>query len=312
MPFKYIPDREVSTSIINLDGKGKSFTVPKKTESYFRTAFHLGKAVTSQISKDHVFAYAGQASFFVIISAIPFLLLLISFLRLLIPEELPTVVDWLFQYAPSSAIPVLEQIFSQLLREDSANILSVSGIALLWASSRGIRSLSEGIRNVYGTRFSLPFWKKYLLSILTTLLLLLAIVISAGFLLFHDALIYAFGTEIGDLLDFLIGIRFLLLIAILAAIFSVLYYMLSGRSSPFRGHIGGALFSALAWNLFSWGYTLYVGIVSGPQNLYGSLSALVLLMIWVYFCMAILLLGAELNSRFFSLFPASSGNKKRY
>ena len=62
-----------------------------------------------------------------------------------------------------------------------------------------------------------------------------------------------------------------------------------------RCHLPGAVFSAVGWVLFSFFYSLYVTDFPNAASLYGSLAAVCLLMLWVYFCLLILLLGAELN-----------------
>lgn len=264
----------------------------RRLSSALCAVYRTVHAAAVRISRDCVFAYAGQVAFFIIISAIPFFLLLFSALRVLVPQELPIVLDFFVRFLPGNIPDAVEQVMAALQREANIPVLSASGVALLWASSRGIRSLCEGIRNVYGTRFALSFWKKYLLSVLLTLLLLVSIVaLLTGFLL-RDRLQLPSAEEF----PLLIGIRFLLDLFGIACLFVLLFAFLAPEEIPLRAHGVGALLAALGWNGFSWGYTLYVGAVADVSFLYGSLSAAVVMMLWVYFSIAILLLGAEMNT----------------
>lgn len=267
----------------------------RRISSVLCVAYRMAHAAAVRISRDCVFAYAGQVAFFIIISAIPFFLLLFSALRLLVPQEVPSMLDFFVGFLPGNMPDAVEHAMEALQREANIPVLSASGVALLWASSRGIRSLCEGIRNVYGTRFSLSFWKKYLLSVLVTLLLLVSIVaLLTGFLL-RDRLRLPLALLSSDEYPLMIALRFLLDLFGIAFLFVLLFAFLAPEEIPLRAHMVGALLAALGWNVFSWGYTLYVGAVANISFLYGSLSAAVVMMLWVYFSIAILLLGAEMN-----------------
>ena len=90
-----------------------------------------------------------------------------------------------------------------------------------------------------------------------------------------------------------------LLFLLLTAVFALLYAA-AGRGSPLfgkkpGGHLPGALFSALGWLLFSLLYSVYITHFPRASAVYGALSAVCLVMLWLYACTVILLLGAEIN-----------------
>ena len=195
----------------------------KKAPSYLKTAVLATRKAARRISRDCVLAYAGQASFFLVISAIPFFLLLSSMLRILLPAYLPLSADFLFEILPEASVQVLMQIYADLGREANVPILSVTALVLLWASSRGVRSLSEGIRNIYGTRLMMSWIRKYLHSLLTTLFVMLSIACLVFLMLFRNYLVDEVLGIPSAVLGVLSGVRFLFVIAFLSVIFALLF-----------------------------------------------------------------------------------------
>ena len=62
-----------------------------------------------------------------------------------------------------------------------------------------------------------------------------------------------------------------------------------------RNQIAGAVFTSFGWTLASFVISVYMDIFKGFSNLYGSLTTIVIIMLWLYFCMYVMLLGGELN-----------------
>ena len=125
-------------------------------------------------------------------------------------------------------------------------------------------------------------------------------------------LLLLFGSQLGKLLSQKLPIfasfegifeyRSIILFAGMALFFSFLYYTV-GRKSHLFGkkficHVPGALIAAAGWSLFSYVYSLYTLVFPSASYIYGSLGAIVLLMLWLYMCMNILLIGAEINKFF--------------
>ena len=87
-------------------------------------------------------------------------------------------------------------------------------------------------------------------------------------------------------------------IAFLTLVFMLLYKFVPNRKAKLLSQAPGAVFSSVCWYLFSIGFSLYVTYTPGLSNMYGSLTTIILAMLWLYFCMYIILLGAEINSYF--------------
>ena len=74
--------------------------------------------------------------------------------------------------------------------------------------------------------------------------------------------------------------------------------MLPNRKATFKSQVPGAVLIAAGWSLFSYFFSLYFELFPGFSNMYGSLTALIMVMLWLYICMNLLLYGAEINSYF--------------
>jgi len=258
--------------------------------------YYISKAALSRISRDCIMAFAGQASFFLMLSAIPFLLLLFALVRLWFPDLLPDLLDLIRLSLPPTAHQVLSPLLLQLSEKTDVSLLSISGIALLLSSSRGIRSVSEGIRSAYRTRFSVPFWKKQMLSLAATALLAISILLSITSMPLLDGVLSLILPSAPDIQSLFTVLQPLSSILLLYLLFLILFRLLSSDVGSISSHSPGALFSAIGWKLFTYGFTIYATHYARYDHLYGSLSVLVLLMLWIYFCMVILLLGAEINA----------------
>ena len=92
----------------------------------------------------------------------------------------------------------------------------------------------------------------------------------------------------------IMGMRTLITTGVLAVLFLVLYKCIPNRKASFKSQCPGALISSLAWSIFSLAFSMYLDIALAASNMYGSLTMIVFIMIWMYFCMWILLIGASI------------------
>ena len=75
----------------------------------------------------------------------------------------------------------------------------------------------------------------------------------------------------------------------------MLFRSLPNHIVQLKVQLMGAAFSAVGWMIVSWIFSVYLDIFKGFSSMYGSLTTIVLIMLWLYFCMYILLLGGEVN-----------------
>jgi len=257
----------------------------------------LIKAVSLKFRRDRIFVYAAQASFFIAISTIPFLMLLISVLRFFLPVNAAEAAEAINKLIPSRLYPYAEAVISELFGSTGISMISFTAAALIWAASRGVKSVGQGIRNVYKTEYKVGFFKNIFLSLLYTLILVIILAAIITILIFGR---YLSGFEAPEgIATLLCGIasafRGMVPVVVLSIVFTAVFKALASHHMALKYQLPGSIFAAFGWNLFSFFYSVYIDNFSDYSYIYGSLAAVVLLLLWVYFCMTILLIGAEIN-----------------
>lgn len=103
---------------------------------------------------------------------------------------------------------------------------------------------------------------------------------------------------LGNMIGRILGAKTFLVFVMLFLVFLVLYRYLPNRRASLKSQVPGAFLTAVAWSVFSYLFSLYFTFFPDFSIMYGSLSTLILVMVWLYFCMNLLLYGAEINAYF--------------
>lgn len=249
----------------------------------------------AKMKRDDVGAHAASAAFFMFLSIFPILMLLCSVLPYTHISEadlLRVVTDLL----PSSIDPLAVSVIGELY-DQSVAVISVSAVFIIWSAAKGILALVRGlnaVQEVNETRnyFVLRFW-----SCIYTVILLVLIVFSLIVLVFGNPIINNLLSHLPSIrymAIILMPFRYLVVIIALALVFALMYALIPNRKNKIFDKMPGAIFASFGWTVFSWAFSMYVERY-GSFNMYGSLTTIVIIMLWLYFCMYILLLGDELN-----------------
>lgn len=250
------------------------------------------------LTGDNVSVFAAQASFFLIISVIPFLMLCFNIIKLFIVIDEQAIIHTINSFAPAQVSMLITTVINELFsRAASASLISITAITTLWLSSRGIMALYTGLNSVYHLPTRNYFYSRFIAVIYTLAFL-------AGLIL--TIIVFGFGGKIESILNghfaflsniifMLMKLRIVIFIIMLTLIFALAYKVLPKRNSRFKQQIPGAFVAAIGWIGFSYIYSIYIDNFSNYSYVYGSLAAAVFLMLWVYFCMNIFLYGAQIN-----------------
>ena len=98
--------------------------------------------------------------------------------------------------------------------------------------------------------------------------------------------------------DWLIRARNIITPIVMIVFLLLIYKFLPNRRDTYKRQLPGAVFSTLGWMVISWVFSVYVDVFKGFSSMYGSLTTIMLIMMWMYFCMYIILIGAYLNRYF--------------
>lgn len=252
-----------------------------------------------RVKRDHIGAYAAQAAYFLIMSFIPFVLFLTTLIRYT-PLTYNTMRDAIISFVPQNLQRFVLDIVVDVYKRSSA-IVPISAVIALWSAGKGLQSMTNGLNTIYHVKETRNWLITRIYAVVYTLLFVIALIISLILLVLGkriQAVAARYVPFLGRIIAKIIGARTLLVFTVLFLVFLVLYRVLPNRKATFKSQVPGALLTAVAWSIFSYFFSLYFEIFPGFSNTYGNVTALILVMLWMYICMNLMLYGAEVNAYF--------------
>ncbi len=266
-------------------------------------ALHLALGFMERMRKDHVSAYAAQAAYFLIMSFIPFVLFLtaiVQYTPLTYREVRQAIMSVVPENLQGFVLNIVAEVFSK-----SAAVLPLSALVALWSSGKGMQALINGLNTIYHVKETRNWLVNRIYSMFYMFLFVLALIASLLLLVMGNrihVLISGYVPFLGNVIGRILGAKTFLVFVMLFLVFLVLYRYLPNRRASLKSQVPGAFLTAVAWSVFSYLFSLYFTFFSDFSIMYGSLSTLILVMVWLYFCMNLLLYGAEINAYFESQF----------
>ena len=250
-----------------------------------------------RLKKDNISAFSAQAAFFLIMSVVPFFSLLLTLVKYL-PISTQMLRSTIEIFLPSPLEPMASTIIDELLYKTNSAILSVSVLVAIWSASKGVMAIINGLKAVYHVEDNRNYFLVRLISSLYTVVFVVAIIVTLLLIVFGNTIYHALKQDFPAAADF-IGIfvrqKFVLSFCVLTLFFLFIYQLVKRESNEFIYLVPGAVFSSLSWIIFSYAFSIYIEKFSDFSYTYGSLATIILLMLWVYTCMYLLFIGAELN-----------------
>lgn len=255
--------------------------------------------VSDKSAADAISAYSGETTLFTILSLFPFTILLLSlFPYLPISEE--TVLNTLDNLINLEENSVFAGIINQIFVVNSGAVLSFSLITLLWSASRGFISIVRGLNRIYDVKESRNYILMRLTSIIYTAIFVVMILLTLTLLVFGNSIFHWISEKfpaIGNIALLVISIRTTVIFFILFFFFILIYTLLPNTTEKkFMYELPGSILTSGGWLGFSYVYSIYVDTLTNKSAMYGSLSTIIFFMLWLYFCMYIFFVGAEMNS----------------
>lgn len=253
------------------------------------------KKFAAQMKRQNVSAHAGSSAFFIFVSLLPMLIMICTFipftplternLERAITDITPEMIDPL-------AISLVREVY-----ERSAGILSVAAVATLWSAGKGIMALMRGLNDINDAEEKRNYFFVRIVASGYTLILLFVIIISMLMMVFGKQVLGMIILRLPWLegtVSFLHHLRFVAVWGMLTLFFALIYTYIPNVKLRFRDQLTGAMFAAIVWSIFSWGFSIYInrGLAKG---IYGNLSIVIIVMLWLYFGMYIVFAGACLN-----------------
>lgn len=256
------------------------------------------KKMSSNMKKDHISESSAQCAYYTILSFIPFVILVITLIQYtgIAPQ---TLFDAITKIIPSTmnemVIDIVQEVYSK-----SIGTISVSIIFTIWAAGKGLYALTSGLQSVYNTDSKIANSYIYLRLkvLLETVIFIFLIVFGLTVLVFGNGVVEIVQNKFGGLKNYTeisSAITEIGMLIITFIVFLLLYKFMPKHRVSFKSQTYGALFGAIALNIISFVFSKYLYIFKGFSITYGSLTTLMLIMMWTYACFYTVFLGAELN-----------------
>lgn len=241
--------------------------------------------------------HGAYTSFFLVLSVFPILVVLFSLLGYtsLGIQEVMHLVEGVL---PAAFCPMAERLVSSAYEHTSAPMLSVSVLTALWSAGRGIKGLMMGLNSVYGLQENRGYFRIRGISTLYTFLFLIVLVLTLVLHVFGSMLLDYLRMRTDPVLLLImsvIDLRFVFLVVLQVALFTAMYAVMPNSRHTIKQSIPGAVLAACGWMGFSDAFSKYVEHFPSYANVYGSVYAAALAMLWLYCCISIVFYGGALN-----------------
>ena len=263
----------------------------------------LAKRVWNEANKDDIWGRAAQLSYYFLLALFPLLLVLMAIFGIFADrgtELRQSLISYLSQVMPASAGELVQKTVDEVSNSAGAGKISVGLVATLWAASNGMGAISETLNIAYNIKESRPWWKTRLVAINLTIALSLLIVTALVLLLY--------GSEIADAIAAWAGLggvftvtwkiaQWPIVLFFMLLSFNLIYYFAPDlKEQKWNWITPGAAVGVALWLLVSFAFKSYLKYFNSYSATYGSLGALIIMMLWFYFTGMAILFGGEVNS----------------
>jgi membrane protein len=273
------------------------------------------KATVQEFQRDDALGIAAQLAYYLILALFPFILVLVSLLGTFGSEELASeVLGYFQQVMPEQAYEIIKDFTDNIIsgKAEAPGLFTFGILFTLWAASGAFAALINALNRAYDVQETRPFWKVRGIAILMTLGLSVLILIGV--------LLLVLGPQIGEAIANVFGLErtFLVVwevarwpVALFFMMFTValLYYFAPDVDQPFRWITPGGLIGVLLWVLASVGFNFYVSNFGSYNKTYGSIGAVIVLLLYLYISSLTILFGATLNATLVRMKEEISGSQ---
>ena len=270
----------------------------RKLTDFITSCAYAVKRFSKRFEADNLTAYAAQATFFIFISIFPFLMLFLNLIKYIPIFSSENADAWNLDFMSPTIGELLKSIVVEARETGSGALISITTIAALWACSKGVLGIIYGLNSIYKTTEKRGYVRLRAVAVFYTVAFIVALIVVLTLMVFGNRILDAILMNIPvltSLAEAVRIVRWLVSLGFLVLFFMFIYTVIPERKTKLKNELPGALISAVGWIGFSALYSFYIDHFGNYSSVYGSLTAIVLFLLWLYFCMIILFFGAEVN-----------------
>lgn len=256
-------------------------------------------ALRREVKNDRVSDGAAALTFYLLLSIFPAAIFGLSLLPYLpIPSLKPAIMELVSDALPGAAADMLTSTVESVLSNKSRGLLSFGFLFATWSASRGLSALMQQLNVVYEVRERRSFIRTRGVALLLTVAFFFLVVGAFGLIVFGGVLQELIGDALGRsgaLLTLFALLRWMIIVLGIQVALALVYWAGPHCERSFTLLSPGTTFATIGLIVVSFGFKLYVSRFASYDAVYGSLGAVIVLMMWLYFTGWVILLGSEIN-----------------
>ncbi len=258
----------------------------------------LARELWKESKTDHLTNGAAALAFYLVLALFPAAIFGLSVLPYLpIPNLEQTVMEVVRDVMPGAAADTFTDNVRAVLSSRSGGLLSFGFLFTIWSASNGLYAVMDQLNVVYGVEEKRSFFRTRGVALLLMLLFTLLVVGGLGLIVFGGTLESFIASHVdgGVVTAIFAVVRWVIILAGLLLAFALVYYLGPNVDQPFVLITPGSVFATIGLLVASFAFKLYVANLGSYDKVYGSIGAVIVLLMWLYITGLVILLGAEIN-----------------
>ena len=266
------------------------------------TPIELGKRVWKQVNEDEVAVRSTSLAYYFILAVFPAMVFVLSIIGL--TGVGPQLQGLLFNYGarmlPGSALDLIRQSLQEVMRSSGAGLAVFGILGALWSASSGVSAVMQSLDVAYEVKEDRPWWKQKAVAVGLTLALAVLVLSALAVTLFGGKAADFVGSQVGlggaTVMLWKI-VQWPVVLALMFVAFAITYYFAPNLEKPeWHWITPGSALGLLFWLVASVGFKIYLHFFNSYAKTYGSVGAVIILLLWLYITGFAIMLGGEVNS----------------
>jgi membrane protein len=259
----------------------------------------LLKRTIKEAMEDNCFGMAAQLAYYFFLSLFPALLMVVALSSAFPSNLLDNILNWFGMFTPPQVLDVIRTQLHQIRQSGNTGLLTFGLLGALWSSSSAMTAVVDTLNRAYGVREARPWWRVQALAIIMT-------IVMSAFVLISFTLVVS-GPELAEMIAARVGggpllawtwkiLQWPLVFWLISVGFSLLYYLGPDVEQLWPWIVTGSRIATALWLVISLGFRFYVMNFGQFNKMYGTIGAIIVVLLWFYLSGLVLLIGAELNA----------------
>jgi membrane protein len=265
------------------------------------TPLQLSKRVYHEIDEDEVFTRSAALAYYFVSALFPMIFFLMAMLGLFAQSHdlQSSLLNYAGRFMPGDAYSLVQKTIKEVANNSSGLKLALGLALALWSGSGGIVSIMDALNRCYHVKDSRPWWKQRLMAIALTIAISVLTIAALAIVLYGGDIVNFVGSHLGLSSLAVIAWRVVqwpIALFFVVLSFALLYYWSPDTEQQWLWITPGSVVGVLTWIGASLLFRVYLHFFNSYSKTYGSLGAVIVLLLWLYISGMAILLGGEINS----------------